>query len=165
MNKEQNVSIISKTEVKAYLPSYPNTANKTDRGWSLIAAGQEGMWGCGLLACRSAYTVGSGYVTWASEDYPYQNSLQIPEALLTRLEDKHLFDKKTAVGAGPGLGFSKAVESFISQLKDLNLPALLDADALTLIAQKQSFSLNKNFPAHTSHWRVVAIIKCGFTDY
>ena len=103
------------------------------------------MWGCGLLACRSAYTVGSGYVTWASANYPYESSLQIPEVLLARLEDKQLFDKKTAIGAGPGLGFSKPVESFILKLKDLNLPVLLDADALTLIAQKQSFLLNKNF--------------------
>ena len=145
MNKDQNLSVLSKTKVIAYLPSYPKTANKTDRGWSLIAAGREGMWGCGLLACRSAYTVGSGYVTWAGADYPYQSSLQIPEALLARLEDKRLFDKKTAIGAGPGLGFSKTVESFILQLKDLNLPVLLDADALTLISQKKSFVLNKNF--------------------
>ncbi|MCZ0932492.1 MAG: NAD(P)H-hydrate dehydratase [Oligoflexia bacterium] len=145
MNKDQNLSVLSKKEVMAYLPSYPKTANKTDRGWSLIAAGREGMWGCGLLACRSAYTVGSGYVTWASVNYPYQSSLQIPEALLARLEDKQIFDKKTAVGAGPGLGCSKRVESFILKLKDLSLPALLDADALTLISQKKSFLLNKNF--------------------
>ena len=145
MKKEQNLSIISKKEVQAYLPSYPKTANKTDRGWSLISAGREGMWGCGLLACRAAYTAGSGYVTWASLDYPYQFSLQIPEALLARLEDIQLFDKKTAIGAGPGLGFSKTVERFILQLKDLNLPTLLDADALTLISKKHSFLLNKNF--------------------
>ena len=141
----KNLSIISKKEVKDYLPPYPKTANKTNRGWSLISAGQEGMWGCGLLACRSAYTVGSGYVTWASTDYPYKESLKIPEVLLARLEDKLIFDKKTAIGAGPGLGFSKSVENFIFQLKDLNLPTVLDADALTLMAQKKSFFLNKNF--------------------
>ena len=145
INKEQNLSIVSKKEVKSYLPFYPKTANKTDRGWSLIVAGQKGMWGCGLLACRSAYTVGSGYVTWASENYPYESSLQIPEALLARLDNNNLFDKKTAIGAGPGLGFSKAVEKFILGLKDLNRPVLLDADALTLIAQQKSFVLNKNF--------------------
>ena len=143
--QKKNLLVISKKDAKAYLPSYPKRANKTDRGWSLIVAGQEGMWGCGLLACQSAYTVGSGYVTWASENYPYKSSLKIPEALLVRLEDKNLFDKKTAIGAGPGLGFSKAVESFIYKLKDLNLPVLLDADALTLISQKKSFKLNKNF--------------------
>ena len=145
MKNEKNLSILSKKEVQAYLPSYPKTATKKDRGWSLIVAGQEGMWGCGLLACRSAYTIGSGYVTWASEDYPYKSSLEIPEALLARLEDKKVFENKTAIGAGPGLGFSKTVENFILQLKNLNRPTLLDADALTLISQKQSFLLNKNF--------------------
>ena len=67
-----SVHLIEKTDVKGLLPSYKNTANKTNRGWSLIAAGREGMWGCGLLASRAAYTVGSGYVTWASSSYPYQ---------------------------------------------------------------------------------------------
>ena len=143
--KEQKLLSLSKKDVLAYLPSYPKTANKTHRGWSLIAAGQEGMWGCGLLACRAAYTAGSGYVTWASTDYPYKNSLQIPEALLASLSDKQLFEKKTAIGAGPGLGFSASVENFILKLKDSNLPVLLDADALTLIAQKKSFQFNKNF--------------------
>lgn len=145
MKRDQNLSILSKKDVKAYLPSYPKTANKTDRGWSLIVAGQEGMWGCGLLASRSAYTVGSGYVTWASSDYPYQNSLQIPEALLARLKDKMLFDKKTAVGVGPGLFFSKPIKNFIFKLKDLKLPVLLDAEALNLISTKKSFLLDKNF--------------------
>ena len=145
MKTAQDLSTLSKKDVQAYLPSYPKTASKRDRGWSLIAAGREGMWGCGLLACRSAYTAGSGYVTWASEAYPYQHSLEIPEALLARLDDKQIFENKTAIGAGPGLGFSKSVEKFILQLKDLNRPTLLDADTLTLISQQQSFTLNKNF--------------------
>lgn len=138
-------SLIEKQELKKFLPSYKASANKSHRGWSLILAGRKGMWGCGLLAVRSAGIVGSGYVTWASHNYPYEKSLEIPEALLARLSDKDLFDKKTAVGAGPGLGFSKNIQKFIPKLKKINLPILLDADALTLLSQKKSKKLNKNF--------------------
>ena len=137
--------LIKKSHVKSFLPSYKNTANKTHRGWSLIVSGKEGMWGCGLLACRAAYTVGSGFVTWASKSYPYKKSIKIPEAILARFNEEKLFDKKTAIGVGPGLGFSKIVENFIFQLKKLNLPVVLDADALTLLAKKKSYLLNKNF--------------------
>ncbi len=140
-----SIYLVKKKDVCVFLPSYKDTANKTHRGWSLIASGHNGMWGCGLLTCQAAYTVGSGYVTWAAEDYPYEKSLNIPEVLLSRFEDKHLFDKKTAVGAGPGLGFSKQAEDFILKLKELDIPIVLDADALTLLAKNNFPNLNKNF--------------------
>ena len=144
LNKVCNsVYLVQKKEVMTFLPSYKDSANKTDRGWALISAGRKGMWGCGFLACRAAYTVGSGYVTWAGQNYPYEKSLEIPEALLSLLDEERLFDKKTAVGAGPGLGFSKEVKNFILKLKDRDLPIVLDADALTLLA-KTDFTLNKN---------------------
>lgn len=140
-----SVYLIQKKDVQDFLPFYKDTANKTHRGWSLIAAGREGMWGCGLLACRSAYTVGSGFVTWASQNYPYEKSIEIPEALLSRLDEDSLFDKKTALGVGPGLGFSKEVKEFILKLKSINLPVLLDADAISLIAKESISNFGKNF--------------------
>ena len=138
--------LVEKENVREFFPSYKSNANKTDRGHSLIVAGQEGMWGCGLLACRAAYSIGSGYVTWASENYPYKKSLEIPEALLAQIKELSLFDKKTAVGSGPGLGFSKAVQEFYLKLFQLeDKPILLDADALTFLAQNKGILLNKNF--------------------
>ena len=144
LNKVCNtVYLIEKKDFS--LPSYKATANKSHKGWSLIVAGREGMWGCGLLACQSAYAVGSGYVSWASSQYPYKKSLSVPEVLLNRLSDSKLFDKKTAIGAGPGLGFSKEIESFILKLKKLKCPVVLDADAISLLAKQNSPKLNKNF--------------------
>ena len=140
-----SVYLVQKKDVSAFLPFYKDTANKTHRGWSLIASGHEGMWGCGLLACRAAYTVGSGYVTWASSSYPYEKSLEIPEALLSRFDDQQLFDKKTAVGAGPGLGFSKSAIDFILKLKNINIPVVLDADAISILAKNKESALNKSF--------------------
>jgi len=47
------------------------------------------------------------------------------------------------VGAGPGLGFSKTVEKFYLKLQTLKIPVLLDADALTFLAQTKAPRLNK----------------------
>ena len=140
-----SVFLAEKQEAGSWLPSYKNTANKSHRGHALIVAGRRGMWGCGLLAARSAYTVGSGYVTWAGASYPYEESVNVPEALLSRLDEKNLFEKKTAVGAGPGLGFSKEAEQFILQLVSLPLPAVLDADAISFLGKGNFPRLNKNF--------------------
>ena len=144
LNKVCNtVYLIEKKDFS--LPSYKATANKSHKGWSLIVAGREGMWGCGLLACQSAYAVGSGYVSWASSQYPYKKSLSIPEVLLNRLSDSKLFDKKTAIGAGPGLDFSTETQNFILKLKKLKCPVVLDADAISLLAKQNSPKLNLNF--------------------
>ena len=139
-----SLQLVQKKDLRSFLPVYKDTANKRDRGWSLIVAGQKGLWGCGLLACRAAYTVGSGYVTWAGASYPHEESLQVPEALFGLLSDKDLFDKKTALGVGPGLGFSKTVEQFLLKLKKLQFPMLWDADAITFLAKKQITDLDKN---------------------
>ena len=139
------VFLAEKQEAGSWLPSYKDTANKSHRGHALIVAGRRGMWGCGLLAARSAYTVGSGYVTWAGASYPYEESVNVPEALLSRLDEKNLFEKKTAVGAGPGLGFSKEAEQFIRRLVSLPLPVVLDADAISFLRKGIFPRLNKNF--------------------
>ena len=157
--------LVKKADVQEFLPSCKANANKTDRGHSLIIAGQEGMWGCGLLACRSAYTAGSGYVTWAGGSYPYKKSLDIPEALLAKIKDSLLFEKKTAVGAGPGLGFSKPVQKlYLKLFKTLKLPVLLDADALTFLAQQNLRALNKNFILTPHYGELSRLLKTPSQD-
>ena len=129
-----------------HIPSYKDSASKMDRGRALICAGREGMWGCGLLAARAAYIAGSGFVHWAGEDYPYKKSLEIPEAILSRYTDKNLFKNQKAVGAGPGIGFSPSAKKLLSRLKLLNIPTVLDADALTLLSREKTLSsLGSNF--------------------
>ena len=150
--------LVSKKDAAAFLPSFPPTANKSHRGRTLIAAGRKGMWGCGLLACRGAFTVGSGYVSWAGcgsesasengdknrggktagqseSEYPYEGAWASPEILTARLNDPDLFKKQTAAAAGPGLGFGRQAMRFLLRLQKQNIPLVLDADALTLIAR------------------------------
>ena len=142
----RSVFLIEKQDAALLLPSYKDAINKSDRGRALIAAGREGMWGCGLLACRAAWIAGCGFVTWAGADYPYKASLEIPEALTARLSDKGLLDNKNSVAVGPGLGFSDEAHSFVKKATELAIPVVLDADALTVLAKKPpSQALGHNF--------------------
>ena len=135
--------LISSEHVCSLLPVYKEEANKTHRGHTLIGAGREGMWGSAVLACEAAFRVGSGYVTWASEEYP--KNLEIPEALTALLGDKNLLHKKTSVALGPGLGFSSCLKELILRLKEEKFPVLLDADAITLCAKEHIFNLGSHF--------------------
>ena len=130
--------LVSKGDAAPFLPSFPATANKSHRGRTLIAAGQKGMWGCGLLACRGAFVSGSGYVCWASGEYPYEGAWESPEILTARLNDPDLFERQTAAAAGPGLGFSPSAKKFLLRLQRQNIPLVLDADALTLMARENA---------------------------
>ena len=132
----RSVFLAEKRDTAPLLPSYKDTANKSDRGQALIAGGRKGMWGCGLLACRAAFIAGCGYVTWAGADYPYEGSLSLPEVLTARLDDKGLLNNKDAVAVGPGLGFSDRAWAFLQQLRRLARPVVWDADALSLLAEE-----------------------------
>ena len=118
------------------LPIYGDEANKSDRGHTLICAGRGGFWGSGVLACRGAFVAGSGYVTWASEEMP--DIIKIPEVLTATIKDSTVLKNKTAIAVGPGVGFSQRVADLIRLLKNQDRPALLDADALTVLSRQKS---------------------------
>lgn len=50
-------------------------------------------------------------------------------------EEDHLFEKYTTCGIGPGLGTDKSAERIlVTLLENTKLPMVLDADALTILA-------------------------------
>ena len=135
--------LVEKESLVSFLPTYKQDAHKSQRGHTLICAGRKGFWGSGVLACRGAFVVGSGYVTWASlQDVP--DILPLPEVLTSTLEDEEILLKKTAVALGPGVGLSDALKKFLQKLIKTNLAVVLDADALTFLS-KQKEVLNQNF--------------------
>lgn len=133
---------------RRYLPKRKELANKSDHGHLLLVAGNQGMWGAGVLASTAAYRVGAGYVTWASFIEPSENLKQIPEVLTSHLADESLWssDKFTAVAVGPGLGVSQQTADFIERLKNQNWgPVVLDADAINTCVQFNLFPLPRHW--------------------
>lgn len=128
---------------RRYLPQRGNRTHKMDHGHLLVAAGQSGTWGAGILASSSAYRIGAGYVTWASWEEPGEALAEAPEVLTKSLQDPGVWDKPVkAVAVGPGLGVSERTRDFLVQLKERNIEkVVVDADAITVCVEYDLFPL------------------------
>lgn len=117
-------------------------AHKMSVGRVLVVAGRMGMAGAGALAARGATRAGAGLVQVASEG-PNRTVLQstVPEAIFVDRDDgKSLAESAAAAEAlvvGPGIGVDDAAFGLLRDVLEAApaVPALLDADALTLLGR------------------------------
>ena len=125
--------------------------HKGDRGHLLTFAGSPGKSGAGLLTAGSALHCGCGLSTLAlpqnlAESLEGRNPALMLEALpevetgQIRVPEPDEIEKicagKSALAIGPGLGLHDAACRLIETLlKNSDLPVVLDADALTLLAR------------------------------
>ena len=134
--------LVTEKWVSSHLPVRQDDDHKARQGHLLVLAGREGFWGAGELCALSAYRMGAGYVTWAcnTEKSLYTNTL--PDVLTQKISDKALFEKKTAVAIGPGLGTGELTKKLLLQLKKLKeIPVVVDADAFNCLCNRKSFPL------------------------
>lgn len=124
--------------------------HKGRSGHLLILAGSKGKSGAGYLTALGALRAGAGLVTLACPEslQPIYASM-LPEALTLALPEVNgepspkalgiileSLSNKKALAMGPGFGLSdEAFELLKSLLREINLPVVLDADALTLVAK------------------------------
>ncbi len=122
-------------------------SHKGTFGHGLLIAGSYGMMGASVLAARACLKAGAGLVTAHIPKSGY-NILQttVPEALVNIDESDTVFTKApefskfSAVVIGPGLGTSEPVHAGLRLLlQRCNLPILLDADALNIIASHRDW--------------------------
>ena len=134
--------------------------HKGRAGYVLILAGSQGKSGAGYLTAFGALKAGAGLVTLAST-----KSLQpvycnmLPEVLTLGLPEKNgevseeaipfILDalrRKRSLVIGPGFGLGEGPERVLFELLEkIELPLVLDADALTLISK--DLSLLKKYSA------------------
>ena len=136
------------------LPQRAPRDHKARQGHVLILAGRPGFYGAGALCAQAALRMGAGYVTWAaaapdgaegSPAFPALAAASVPEALTARLSDPALFEKKTAVSIGPGLGTGETTKKLLKALADSKLPAVIDADGFTLCVRENLFPAPSNW--------------------
>ncbi|MDO4386967.1 MAG: NAD(P)H-hydrate dehydratase, partial [Clostridia bacterium] len=133
------------------LPVRKRTAHKNDFGHLLIVAGSRGMAGAAAMCTRAALRAGAGLTTVACPEscLPILQTLA-PEAMCIPLPEtdgalnadavpplRDALRGKTAVAAGCGLSMRASGEC-VRAILESGLPAVLDADALNLIAQDAS---------------------------
>jgi NAD(P)H-hydrate epimerase len=150
---------------RRYLPARRETANKSDFGHLLVIAGRPDFWGAGILASTSAFRMGAGYVTWASFEAPVEALKEIPEVLTARVSDDAVWAKKlSAVCVGPGLGTGPETARVLEKLKSLDLPVVVDADAITACVEHDLFPLPENWVITPHAGELSRILKIGAAD-
>ncbi|WP_321330701.1 NAD(P)H-hydrate dehydratase [uncultured Bacteroides sp.] len=140
---ESDYSLLEEEEIKELIKPRKKFAHKGNFGHALLIAGSYGMAGASILASRACLRSGAGLLTVHA---PTRNNdiLQttVPEAILETNGSEDYFDVPTdtdnyqAVGIGPGLGkHSETRAALLEQLTSCQIPMVIDADALNLLAE------------------------------
>lgn len=113
----------------------PRKANshKGSYGNAGIVGGGEGMVGAALLAGRAALKLGAGRTYVGCLDGATVDPAQ-PELMLRPAAEVVALDGLSVLGVGPGLGQSAAARALVAAAIAREVPLLLDADALNLVA-------------------------------
>jgi ADP-dependent NAD(P)H-hydrate dehydratase / NAD(P)H-hydrate epimerase len=121
---------------KPLLKPRPRNFHKGMAGSLAILGGAAGMTGAALLAGRAALKIGAGrvYAGLLSEEVSVDFSN--PELML-RHPDDALGQDLDAIVAGPGMGQGERAETLVGAALASDLPCVLDADALNLIAESE----------------------------
>lgn len=116
--------------------------HKFSYGHLLVLTGGVGRGGAGRMAARAALRIGAGLVTVGCPPAALiENASRLDAVMLTPIADpvmlgKVLSDERiNAICVGPGLGLGPNAASLVAAALDTKRPTVLDADALTLIAQ------------------------------
>ncbi len=117
-----------------YLRPRARNSHKGSHGSAGILGGASSMVGAAFLAGRAALRLGSGrvYLGLLDRQAPAIDLVQ-PELML-RPPDALLAGGLSALACGPGMGHSDEAKALLERASALDMPLLLDADALNLVA-------------------------------
>jgi ADP-dependent NAD(P)H-hydrate dehydratase / NAD(P)H-hydrate epimerase len=138
------VSLVAPGDVAAWLPQPQSLEHKGRRGHVLVVGGSPGMRGAGRLAAIAALRAGAGLCTLAA-DGDLGQTLDAPDSVMTRplaaggelaavAAVAALLAGKAAVVIGPGIGNTGASAARVREVLASGIPAVLDADALNVLA-------------------------------
>lgn len=131
-----------------HLPERGSDTHKGSFGHVLIIGGAPGMTGAALLAARGAHRAGAGRITLCLPDTALSQAQgRLAETMTATLPGdaagftakaaaalSSVLKEKTVVAAGPGMGRSRQSSAVLAELLTTDLPLVLDADALNLMA-------------------------------
>ncbi len=139
---------LTQSRARQSLSPRVNDTHKGTYGHLLLVAGAPGKGGAAVLAAHGALRSGVGLITCVTDPATRLAMLsQHPEAMSAVLDAETMNGKteqlleitkgKTALAIGPGWGLGDEQTEILQHLLDArpDLPMLLDADALTLVAQ------------------------------
>jgi len=133
--------VLDGSVIRAALRPRAANTHKGSYGNVGIAGGAAGMVGAALLAGRAAAKLGAGrtFVGCLGADAPSVDLLQA-ELMLRPAPEVVALDDLSALAVGPGLGSSDAARALLASAVGRDVPLLLDADALNLVAADGSLA-------------------------
>ncbi|MCC6864915.1 MAG: NAD(P)H-hydrate dehydratase [Ignavibacteria bacterium] len=158
-NNYCNKYIIEESDVKLIFPVRKKTSYKYSNGKTLIIGGSKGLSGALILSSLAALKSGCGAVLSAfPKSISAHFSRKLSEVIKTELNEtadgsinadsyKMLIkqiEKADAVLVGPGISLNNETANFIFELvTNINKPLVIDADALTSLADNLDILLNR----------------------
>lgn len=121
------------------LPRRPRNAHKGRFGHVLLVGGDQGMGGAVALAAEAALRSGAGLVSAATRAEHLAPILaRTPEVMVrpvaTRAALLPMLERASVVVLGPGLGQEPWAQQLFDAVLTTNLPLVIDADGLNLLA-------------------------------
>lgn len=163
---EEVAILISKSGAKKALPKMERSRHKYETGYVVAIAGSREMPGAAMLSCFAALKAGAGIVRLfhpkgmdeglssspyelIKEEWDLQNDARILEELKRA---------KTAI-VGPGCGRTKEMEYAVrALLSKLDVPTVIDADALFYLSKDPELSLPKDTVLTPHHGEMERIL-------
>ena len=149
-----DLSALESADVAALLPEPDAISSKYTRGVVGVASGSEQYPGAAVLSTGGALHGGAGYVRFASTAHPAEQvRLRFPEVVVTevptddgadragRADGSSRAEATLAAGrvqawvVGSGLGTDDDAATVVRTLLEQDLPVLVDADGLSIVAQ------------------------------
>lgn len=150
------------------LPERLPTSHKGDFGHVAVIGGTRGYTGAVVLASNAALRGGAGLVTAIIPEVCYPiAAVKLTEAMTfpakgtenggfssSALESiKGVLQRATVAAVGPGLGQEEETADFLEDLlKNLNIPIVLDADALNIIAKRRHLLSDQALAKQRRNW-------------
>ncbi len=144
---DTNYFLTERRDVQNMLHPRRKFSHKGTFGHTLILAGSYGKAGAQILACRAAHRAGVGLVTAAAVEKNYAvlltaspETMVLPEINSDNLTELPILTTYSSVALGPGIGFAPETVSMLFRLLETaTIPLVLDADALTILAQHPDY--------------------------
>ena len=138
--------LMEEEEASKLLPKLKRSRHKYSAGYTLAVAGSPSMPGAALLSCLATLTVGAGIVQLFHPPHMQEALASAPYELIRKEFDISTLCEEAkradSLLIGPGMGRdASALQTLKQVLSKLNLPTVIDADALFLLAQNPGIAL------------------------
>lgn len=133
--------LLERNQLHHLLPPLVRNRHKFERGHAVLLAGSKEMAGAAYLSALGTFRGGAGYVHLLIREGMEDGFHNLPELILAPFkgeESLDLINNADSCLVGPGFGRSDEDQSILYYvIQNIEVPAVLDADALYLLANEE----------------------------